>query len=218
MTQARLAPTQPRAKRRGTLPHSPCGTAEKRRSPRRTRTRVLQHLTRAALFELSVAKRVRRGLGFRASQGTRSAAEGGVAGAPSLPTFLGVQESRSPAGAKSPPDRGSTQPLKYCADPAGISPPQATPFLCVDKERKQRKRPWCPRPPLRYGAPAMLVPCSRAELAALRSAQTCGASQMLKRAARASQDTVLLGGGTRELPCGADAPCALRADLTPRSH
>ena len=211
MIAPRPAPTRPRAKRCGPL-HSPCGAAEKRRSPRRARTRALQHLTSGRLFERSVAKRVRRGLGFRASQGTRSEAEGGVAGAPSLPTFLGAQESRSPAGAKSRRDLAVKQALDYRTGPAGSSPPQATPFLCVDKERKQRKRPWCPRPPLRYGAPAMLAPCDRAELAPLRWAQTGGPSQMLKRAStRASQAAVLLGVGTRELQDGAGAPCALRA-------
>ena len=212
----------------------PCEAAEKHRSQRRARTRALQHLTRAALFEQSVAPRVRRGLGFRASQGTWSEAEGGVAGAPSLPTFLGAQESRSPAGANSP--------LGLCASPAfalnhnraGIcfaaplarTPPQATPILCVDKARKQSsrraakpKRPWCLRPPLRSRPPAMLAPCDQAELASLRSAQTSGLSQMLKRAnTRASQGAVLLGVGTRELQYnGAGAPFALRACTLPGS-
>ena len=77
---------------------SPCEAAEKRRNPRRVRS-THQLLTRAALFERSVAKRVRRGLGFRASQRTRSAAEGGGAGALSLLPFLCVQERESPAGA-----------------------------------------------------------------------------------------------------------------------
>ena len=183
---------------------SPCGTAEKRRSPRRVRS-THQLLTRAALSELSVAKRVRRGLGLRASQGTWSEAEGGRAGAASLPTFLGVQvhevrrsQSRSPAGAKSPLGLRRSPALAPNHDRAGSSPRRATPFLCVDKERKQRKRPWCLRPPLRCGFPAMLTPCSRAELASLRSAQTGGASQMSRRATRASQGAVLLGEGTRE--------------------
>jgi len=74
---------------------SPCAAAEKRRSPGRERSE-LQRLTSRRLFERSVAKRVRRGPGFRASQGTRRAAE---PGAVSLLTFLGVQESESPAGA-----------------------------------------------------------------------------------------------------------------------
>ena len=87
---------------------------------------------------------------------------------------------------------------------AGISPPRATPFLCVDKERKQSsrraakpKRPRCLRPSLRCGAPAMLAPCDLAELATLRSAQTGGESQRLKRAVtRAPQGPVLLGEAT----------------------
>ena len=57
----------------------------------------------------------------------------------------------------------------------------------------------------------MLAPCDLAELAALRSAQTGGESQLLKRAGtRASQVAVLLGEATGEKR-GALAPCALRA-------
>ena len=90
------------------IPLPPSEPAEKRRALR-PRAQLASRTDSTQLFEQSVAARVLRGgLKDRASQGSPLRSKGpGGSGAVSLVTFLGVQESDSPAGAKSPLGLGS---------------------------------------------------------------------------------------------------------------
>ena len=73
--------------------------------------------------------------------------------------------------------RGSGR-LPRCGDFAPAGDP-----LSLCRQRKEAKKTTPVSSPLEYeGCPAMLAPCDLAELAALRSAQTGGESQMWKRA------------------------------------
>jgi hypothetical protein len=76
----------------------PLSTAEERKS-RSPRAKLASSTDSRRLFEQSVATRVRRGASGLSGLGNPAGAV--RPGAPSLPTFLCAQESRSPAGAKS---------------------------------------------------------------------------------------------------------------------